>query len=1057
MNATLGAKIMSDIMRAISFEQLINTIFSEYRQKQTIFGLHEDQFFKPSKKNSIQVFGQDCATPLGPAAGPHTQLAQNIIASYLVGGRFIELKTVQILDQLEIDKPCICAKDEAYNVEWSSEFTLKESCDEYIKAYVILHLLEALLFERQADNPSFIFNMSVGYDFAGIKSSKMQTFIDSLLDASKTDTFKDCLESLTLFINDDSLLSDTKWENLQKSLKTLPKNISPKICNSVTLSTMHGCPPDEIEAICSYMLSEKKLNTFVKLNPTLLGYEKVRSTLDQLGYSYITLKKESFDNDLKYDDAIKMLNNLISLAEKEQLGFGVKLTNTLGVVNDQGNLPGDEMYMSGRSLTPLTLQVASILSSQYEGKLPISYSGGSSAATILELFESGIRPITVATDLLKPGGYLRLKEMANILESKAKSWSKTEIDLNLLKEVADNSLKLEEFKKEFRGFDEVKINGSLPITDCYVAPCVQACPIHQNIPDYIYLVGEGEYATALELIYETNALPNLTGYICDHQCQYVCTRLDYEGSVQIREMKKIAAEQGFADYIKTWEKSESADVKAAVIGSGPAGLAAAYFLSRSAFDVTVFEKERDAGGIMRNVIPEFRFPERVLQADIDFIEKHGVKFEFGVDNNLVTIQKLRDLGFKYIFYAIGSDVDNILPIEGAKEKVLPSLKFLTTYRENKNSINLGEDVVIVGGGNTAMDSARAAIRVVNVKNVTVAYRRSEKEMPADREEYLNAKNDGVKFLFLTKCEKLESDGTLICRKMELGDLDESNRRRPIESSETFLLHADTIITAIGERVDDKQLNFFGLPLTKEGWAKADEETLESEIENVYVIGDAQSGPSTIVRCIASARTAVEAALDKELSTYETNLTHDFEDIFDEDDLALEEQFFASIRAKKGRYIKPANFNLPFKEFAQIEAKRCLECNYVCDKCVEVCPNRANVAIDMRHRDDLFANPYQIVHIDALCNECGNCATFCPWEGSPYKDKLTLFHRLDDFENSKNNGFFVEHLNVTVRLNGNITNHTIDKDGSLKTVLQSEISSVIEQIIVEYRYLLEMIH
>ena len=224
-----------------------------------------------------------------------------------------------------------------------------------------------------------------------------------------------------------------------------------------------------------------------------------------------------------------------------------------------------------------------------------------------------------------------------------------------------------------------------------------------------------------------------------------------------------------------------------------------------------------------------------------------------------------------------------------------------------------------------------------------------------------------------------------------------------------------------------------------------------------MIGDAQSGPSTIVRCIASARTAVEAALDKELSTYETNLTHDFEDIFDEDDLALEEQFFASIRAKKGRYIKPANFNLPFKEFAQIEAKRCLECNYVCDKCVEVCPNRANVAIDMRHRDDLFANPYQIVHIDALCNECGNCATFCPWEGSPYKDKLTLFHRLDDFENSKNNGFFVEHLNVTVRLNGNITNHTIDKDGSLKTVLQSEISSVIEQIIVEYRYLLEMIH
>src|SRR5690554_2703923 len=723
---------MGDIMRPVPFEELITRIFSEYRDNETIFGIHRDQFCRPDPAKGITVFGQKCATPLGPAAGPHTQLAQNIVASYLVGGRFIELKTVQKLDTLEIDKPCIDARDEGYNVEWSTEYTLPKAYDEYAKAWVVLHLVESLLHGEPFETPSFIFNMSVGYDLEGIKTPKMQTFIDSLIDASNAETFTNCITSLQAILSEGSLFEGTEWEGFEKKLSALPKKISPHISPSVTISTMHGCPPEEIEAICSYMLKEKKLHTFVKLNPTLLGFDKVRSLLDGLGYDYITLKPEAFEIDLQYSDAIPMLERLVSLGKSEGRGFGVKLTNTLGSVNDQGVLPGDEMYMSGRALLPLSVSVGALLSKEFKGTLPISYSGGATATTILDLFECGIRPITVATDLLKPGGYVRLKQMVELLEEGSESWQAKTIDIAKIEELAENSLSRSDLHKDFRGYETVEVPGKLPLTDCYVAPCVEACPIHQDIPDYIYLVGEGRYADALEVIYETNALPNLTGYICDHQCQYHCTRLDYEGTVQIREMKKIAAEEGFADYFKRWERPEQSSIKAAVVGAGPAGLSAAYFLARAGFVVTVFEREKDAGGVARYVIPAFRFPASALQADIDFIAKHGVDIKFSVPSEEVTVEALRSEGFNHIYYAIGAEVDNIIPLTGERSRVYPSLPFLAQFNRDKSRLNLGKRVVVVGGGNTAMDGARAAIRVPGVEEVSVLYRRTEAKMPADR-------------------------------------------------------------------------------------------------------------------------------------------------------------------------------------------------------------------------------------------------------------------------------------------------------------------------------------
>ncbi|GAG83116.1 unnamed protein product, partial [marine sediment metagenome] len=301
-----------------------------------------------------------------------------------------------------------------------------------------------------------------------------------------------------------------------KSPENIPMIISPYIARSVTLSTMHGCPSKEIESICKYLMEEKRLHTFVKLNPTLLGYKLVRKILDELGFNYINIKESTFTNDLQWDDAIRMLKRLSKTATDCGCNFGVKLSNTLGTVNPGDILPGDEMYLSGRILFPLTITLASHLSREFKGALPISYSGGASQLNILQIFETGIKPITIATELLKPGGYLRMAEIARKLEPIVEEKRQPEvIDVEKLDRLAEEAPRENYYRKDWRGTKKVFIDRELPLTDCYIAPCVLSCPIRQDIPEYIRLAGDGEYDRALELIYLKNPLPNITGYICD--------------------------------------------------------------------------------------------------------------------------------------------------------------------------------------------------------------------------------------------------------------------------------------------------------------------------------------------------------------------------------------------------------------------------------------------------------------------------------------------------------------------------------------------------------------
>ncbi len=343
---------MGDRMTPIPFGNLMTWALNERKKQGTVFGVRK--FYRADPNRTLPLFGEKAETPFGPAAGPNTQLAQNIIASYLAGSRFFELKTVQILDgeDLPVSKPCILAEDECYNCEWSTELTVPQACGEYIKAWVALKVLSR---EWDLGSPDgFIFNISLGYDLAGIQSEKIDSFINSMMEAKDHPVFQECIEWLKDHLE---LFEHLTAEDVE--------SIPPDICKSATVSTLHGCPPGEIEAIASYLLKEKGLHTFVKCNPTLLGYEDARRILDGMGYDYVSFGDFHFKDDLQFKDAVPMLERLQRLASGLGLEFGVKITNTFPVDVTRHELPSEEMYMSGKALTALSLSVAYRLSEAF--------------------------------------------------------------------------------------------------------------------------------------------------------------------------------------------------------------------------------------------------------------------------------------------------------------------------------------------------------------------------------------------------------------------------------------------------------------------------------------------------------------------------------------------------------------------------------------------------------------------------------------------------------------------------------------------------------------------
>ena len=852
---------MSDKMTPIAFGKLMNWVLAEHK-KGSIFGIKS--FFKGDTNHGVTLFGHKLETPFGPAAGPHTQLAQNIVAAYVAGGRFFELKTVQKIDgaELTVAKPCIKADDECYNVEWSTELTVPQAFEEYLKAWFILKVIAKEFDLGTMDG--FQFNMSVGYDLAGIKSPKIDNFIDNLKDAVRTPAFQGCRQWLLDNLN-----------RFQKITKEDVLSISPHICNSVTLSTMHGCPSQEIESIANYLLCNKKLNTFIKCNPTLLGYEYVRKTLDAMGYKYVAFRDFHFKDDLQYTEAVPMLGRLQKTADRENLTFGVKLTNTFPVDIKAGELPGQEMYMAGKPLCALSLTVALRLAKSFNGKLRISYSGGADYFNIGQIVETGIWPVTMATNLLKPGGYQRLEQIGDLFAKQPVPVFQS-IDIAKLEKLAAETLRDPHRVKSVTLAVSGKIKEHVPLTDCFFAPCQAGCPIHQDIPAYLQLVSEGKLAEALNVILAKNPLPFITGNICYHRCMSKCTRNFYETPVNIRKSKLIAAEGGFDRIIKTLHPGPANGKTAVVAGGGPAGMAAAYFLSRGGIATTLLEQKDKLGGTVRYVIPKTKISDAAIDHDVALLKAMGVTVELN-------------------------------------------------YR---------------------------------VENIT-----------------------------------------------------------------EFLKKYDYVILALGtgEKVSTGFYQKAGITLDATGKPQIEAKTMAANIAGVYVIGDGASGRSSVVECIAGAARAAQAILGHPVA----------EDAFSKVDEKL-------LYTDKGR----------MAEESATDSKRCLHCDAVCERCTEVCPNRANIAVVVPGM-----TKHQILHVDYMCNECGNCRSFCPWDSAPYKDKFTLFANKTDMENSENQGFTVVDKAkglCAVRLAGKTGEYVI---GSQSKEFPETIVKIMEKVVTDYSYLL----
>ena len=997
---------MSDIMTCMPFGQLMDWVLQEKKGQDTVFGVHRPYTADP--KNDMTIFTRNLETPVGPAAGPHTQLAQNIIASYYAGARFFELKTVQKMDGAElsacVNKPCILADDEGYNCEWSTELTVPDAMGEYIKAWFILHVI-AKEFGLGAQD-GFQFNISVGYDLAGIKGDKVNTFIDGMMEAKETVIFQECRK--WLWDNADKFQNFTR-----EDIEAIPSNV----CNSATISTLHGCPPQEIESIANYLLTEKHLNTFVKCNPTLLGYDFARKTMDEMGYDYMVFGDFHFRDDLQYEDAVPMLTRLMKLSEGLGLEFGVKITNTFPVDVTRNELPSEEMYMSGKALFPLSISLAAKLSAEFAGKLRISYSGGADYYNIDKIVGCGIWPVTMATTLLKTGGYQRFTQVVDKVEGICpKKWEG--IDVDALKKLAADAITDGHHVKNIKPVPNRKSTKEVPLLDCFYAPCSEGCPIHQDIPQYVALTGEGKYKEALEVILEKNALPFITGTLCAHNCMTKCTRNFYEESVNIRGTKLTAAEHGYEQLIGEIKAGEPNGKKVAVVGGGPAGIAAAYFLAREGAAVTIFEKEEKAGGVIRYVIPGFRIGDAAIDKDISFIQKMGV--EIRTNTEITSVADLKAQGYDAVILAIGAGKPGTLKLE--KGETVNALKFLRDFKANDGKLNIGKNVVVIGGGNTAMDTARAAKRTEGVEHVYLVYRRTKRYMPAAEDELLEVLEEGVEFKELLSPVSLDG-GRLLCKKMKLGQMDASGRAGVTETADVVEVPADTVIVAVGEKIDTDFYTANQIAVDERGKAKVNDKTLETSVSGVYVAGDGARGAATIVEGIRDAQLAVKDILGKEI-TRDAAVTGDVKDCFE----------------KKGI--------LKHSKEAKTEEERCLTCNKVCENCVDVCPNRANISIKV---PGMAMN--QVIHVDYMCNECGNCKSFCPYASAPYKDKFTLFANEKDMADSKNDGFVVldkENKTCKVRFVGLITDCKADDPADK---LYDGLKKLICAVIDDYGYLI----
>ena len=463
----------------LPFLTLVSRLDRELAAGAGLYGIGRRDWWVPDpvRHATIHHLGKRLDTPSGPASGPHTQLAQNLVLSWLTGGRFMELKTVQIDDELEIPRPCIHAPHVGYNVEWSQELRIPQSALEYVKGWMLVHMLASEQGPGLWPGVHASWDLSLGYDLAGICSETVGRYIASLRDAS-------------------ALIEGLRRELPARLRRWGDVPVPPEVIDSVTLSTFHGCPSSEIEAIAAWTL-EQGLHTVVKLNPTLLGFDRCRALLDRLGYGFIELRRHDFDQDLQWADMLGIVERMSARAAARGLQFGVKLSNTLVHRSDEPPFGGQDAYLSGPPLHAIAFQLAAELRAAVPGPMPITFSAGVDARNFTQVVASGLAPVTSCTDLLKGRGYANQARYVRGLEKAMAKADRVDVD-GLRRQMGGEADALEAARavleqtaaalpddpRYARAANQTpprKIGSELDLLDCLTCDkCIPVCPNAAN-------------------------------------------------------------------------------------------------------------------------------------------------------------------------------------------------------------------------------------------------------------------------------------------------------------------------------------------------------------------------------------------------------------------------------------------------------------------------------------------------------------------------------------------------------------------------------------------------
>ena len=441
--------------------------------------------------------------------------------------------------------------------------------------------------------------------------------------------------------------------------------------------------------------------------------------------------------------------------------------------------------------------------------------------------------------------------------------------------VQDPQVRARNFEEVALGYDEIMaVEEATRCLNCKHKPCVSGCPVNVRIPEFIAAVAAGNFEEAYQIITSTNALPAVCGRVCpqENQCEQKCVRGIKGEPVGIGRLERFVADWHMKNNTEKAKKAESNGHKVAVVRSGPAGLSCAGDLAKKGYEVTVFEAFHTAGGVLSYGIPEFRLPKSIVKSEVEKLEEIGVTMMTNmVIGKVLSVDELFEMGFEAVFVGSGAGLPRFMGIEGealigvySANEFLTRVNLMKAYKEDYDTpIKENKAVAVVGGGNVAMDAARCAMRL-GAEKVYIVYRRSEEEMPARLEEVEHAKEEGIEFRFLTNPVRILGDENGVvngmeCIEMELGEPDDSGRRRPIEKKDSnFVLPVDCVVMSIGTSPNPLiRTTTTGIEANKRGCLVVDEEMMTTR-EGVYAGGDAVTGAATVILAMGAGKKAASS-------------------------------------------------------------------------------------------------------------------------------------------------------------------------------------------------------